>query len=140
MNSAQEEMRASDADREAVVDRLSAHGAAGRLDADELDQRTAAALGARTVGELSALEGDLPPAPALRPARRRRTAPGKWLPPLGRFRAYLPVMALLVVIWAVTGADYFWPIWPALGWGVALLGPGPCSRSRRRGRASPTTT
>jgi hypothetical protein len=24
-------------------------------------------------------------------------------------------MALLVVIWAVTGADYFWPMWPAIG-------------------------
>ena len=128
------ELRASDADREAFVDRLSAHGAAGRLDAEELEQRTATALGARTVGELEALEADLPSAPAPRPVRVAR---GERMPSLGRFRVYLPVIALLVVIWAVTGADYFWPIWPALGWGVALLGPGPCSRSRRRRASAP---
>ena len=31
------------------------------------------------------------------------------------------VMLLLVVIWALTGADYFWPIWPMLGWGVGIV-------------------
>jgi hypothetical protein len=128
------EVRASDADREAVVNRLSGHGAAGRLDAEELEQRTAAALGARTVGELAVLESDLPATQAPRPAR---SAHGARIPPLGRFRVYLPVIALLVVIWAVTGADYFWPIWPALGWGVALLGPGSCSRSRRTRTPAP---
>jgi hypothetical protein len=30
-------------------------------------------------------------------------------------------MALLVAIWALTGMGYFWPVWPALGWGFALL-------------------
>jgi len=129
--------RASDADREAVVERLSAHGAAGRMDADELGQRTAAALRARTVAELEALEADLPAAPPVR--RPARLARGAWLPPLGRFRAYLPVMALLVVIWAVTGAGYFWPIWPALGWGVALLGPGRCGSSGARRPSAPIT-
>ena len=33
---------------------------------------------------------------------------------------YVVVNALLVVIWAVTGAGYFWPIWPIAGWGVGL--------------------
>jgi hypothetical protein len=33
---------------------------------------------------------------------------------------YLIVNALLVVIWAVTGAGYFWPIWPIAGWGIGL--------------------
>jgi type VI protein secretion system component VasF len=127
------QLRASDADREAVVDRLAAHGAAGRLEAEELEERTAAALRARTVAQLEALEADLPAEPA-------RAARGARLPALGRFRVYLPVIALLVAIWAVTGAGYFWPMWPALGWGVALLGPGSCGRSRRldrpaRGRA-----
>jgi len=130
------EMRASDADRETVVDRLSAHGAAGRLDAEELEQRTAKALGSRTVGELAVLESDLPAAPVSPPGRVAR---GARVPSLGRFRVYLPVMALLVVIWAATGPDYFWPIWPALGWGVALLGPGHCSRSRRTRVSAPTT-
>jgi hypothetical protein len=34
--------------------------------------------------------------------------------------AYVLVNALLVVIWAVTGADFFWPIFPILGWGIGV--------------------
>ena len=33
---------------------------------------------------------------------------------------YVIVNALLVVIWAATGAGYFWPIWPIAGWGIGL--------------------
>jgi hypothetical protein len=33
---------------------------------------------------------------------------------------YLIVNALLVVIWAATGAGYFWPIWPIAGWGIGV--------------------
>jgi hypothetical protein len=35
-------------------------------------------------------------------------------------------MALLVAIWLVVGLGggswYPWPLWPALGWGIAVLG------------------
>jgi 2TM domain len=34
--------------------------------------------------------------------------------------AYVLVNAFLVVIWAVTGADFFWPIFPIAGWGIGL--------------------
>jgi hypothetical protein len=34
---------------------------------------------------------------------------------------YVSVNTLLVVIWAVTGADFFWPIFPILGWGIGVL-------------------
>jgi hypothetical protein len=34
---------------------------------------------------------------------------------------YLVVNAMLVGIWSVTGRDYFWPVWPMLGWGVGLI-------------------
>jgi hypothetical protein len=33
---------------------------------------------------------------------------------------YCAVNILLVVIWAASGAGYFWPIWPIAGWGIAL--------------------
>jgi 2TM domain len=34
---------------------------------------------------------------------------------------YVVVIGLFVVIWAVTNfGGYFWPIWPALVWGIAL--------------------
>jgi uncharacterized membrane protein len=34
---------------------------------------------------------------------------------------YVAVNAFLVVIWAVTGAGFFWPIFPILGWGIGLV-------------------
>ena len=33
---------------------------------------------------------------------------------------YLAVNAMLVGIWAVTGAGFFWPIFPILGWGIGV--------------------
>ncbi len=39
-----------------------------------------------------------------------------------RFHAaiYGVVNLLLIVVWTLTGAGYFWPIWPILGWGVGV--------------------
>jgi uncharacterized membrane protein len=34
--------------------------------------------------------------------------------------AYVLVNALLISIWAVTGAGFFWPVFPMLGWGIGL--------------------
>jgi hypothetical protein len=34
---------------------------------------------------------------------------------------YLAVNTGLIVIWLLGGGGYFWPIWPILGWGLALL-------------------
>lgn len=34
--------------------------------------------------------------------------------------SYLLVMAMLVAIWAMTGAGYFWLIWPMMGWGIGV--------------------
>src|SRR5215469_18650986 len=58
------QMRASDADREAVLSDLSEHFQAGRLTADEFEDRTGRALAARTWGELRDLLRDLPSGPA----------------------------------------------------------------------------
>jgi hypothetical protein len=35
-------------------------------------------------------------------------------------QVYTLVNVFLVAIWLVTGAGTFWPIWPILGWGLAL--------------------
>jgi hypothetical protein len=35
--------------------------------------------------------------------------------------AYVVVNAFLIVIWAFTGAGYFWPVWILAGWGVGLV-------------------
>jgi|HubBroStandDraft_6_1064221.scaffolds.fasta_scaffold603583_3 hypothetical protein len=87
-------MRASDADRDAVVSDLSEHFQVGRLTATELDERTGRALAARTWGELRELLADLPAAgPALRaPAA---TSSSIWPRPPAR-RAAPPLIAALV--------------------------------------------
>jgi hypothetical protein len=56
------EVRASDADRDAVLSELSEHFQAGRLTAAEFDERAGQALTARTWGELRDLLRDLPSA------------------------------------------------------------------------------
>jgi hypothetical protein len=54
------QMKASDADRDAVLSDLSEHFQAGRLTVDEFEDRTGRALAARTWGELRDLTQDLP--------------------------------------------------------------------------------
>lgn len=34
--------------------------------------------------------------------------------------AYVTVNAFLVAIWAVTGAGFFWPLFPIFGWGIGV--------------------
>ena len=31
------------------------------------------------------------------------------------------VTAILLALWAITGAGYFWPMWPMLGMSIAVL-------------------
>ena len=112
-------MRASDADRDRIVDQLRDHAAAGRLATEELEERIDGALMARTNGELDALLTDLPAMPDRKRAVARREAARNGYSE--HLRTYLMVMALLVTIWALTGMGYFWPVWPALGWGVGIL-------------------
>lgn len=57
--------RASHADRQAVIDALGGHTAAGRLDLDEYTARVDAALAAVTLNDLALLTRDLPGAPDL---------------------------------------------------------------------------
>ena len=58
------QMKASDADRDAVLSVLSEHFQAGRLTSEEFEDRTGRALAARTWGELRNLVKDLPASPA----------------------------------------------------------------------------
>jgi hypothetical protein len=60
---------------------------------------------------------DLPAAPLPRADALSREA-SPWA---SRFATYLWIMALLVAIWAFTGAGHPWPLYPALGWGIPLL-------------------
>jgi hypothetical protein len=107
-------LRVGDAERSQVIDQLADHHAAGRLTLPEFEDRMASAWTAQTGADLERLVRDLPaPARPPRPPARR---------PLldDQTRTYLAVMALLWLIWLVTGAGYPWPIWPTLGWGVGI--------------------
>jgi uncharacterized membrane protein len=35
--------------------------------------------------------------------------------------AYVLVNVLVVAIWAFTGAGFFWPVFPILGWGIGVF-------------------
>ena len=123
------ELRVSDADRERAADRLRAAAGEGRLTPVELEERLEGAFSARTGADLEPLVADLPE-PAAAPPRRepRRLWDSEHV------RAYVGVSVMLVVIWALTGAGYFWPIWPILGWGIGVVADtggrlrGPCRR------------
>jgi hypothetical protein len=70
-------LRASDDDRDTVLQALERHTAVGRLSLEEFDQRSTAALTAVTQADLAALIADLPeppagPAPPLEPASHGR--------------------------------------------------------------------
>jgi hypothetical protein len=140
MDDRQRMMRASDADRQEVVDRLRAALEEGRLKMDEYLDRMGLASEAVTYGELVPLYADLPestsvarldpvPAPVARPQ-----AP----PPAAAARHGLPtalkvlwtiwgaIVAVNVVIWALVSATtahliYPWPVWVAGPLGAILL-------------------
>jgi hypothetical protein len=57
---ADQHLRVSDAERNAVAERLSAHYADGRLDQSEFDDRVSRTMSAKTRGDLLGLFDDLP--------------------------------------------------------------------------------
>jgi hypothetical protein len=108
------EVRASDADRDAVLSELSEHFQAGRLTAAEFDERAGQALAARTWGELSDLLRDLPTSltgPRPLPATSSATSPER---PSGR-SALLPVAAVagigIAVVLSVGVGHHIWGFW-----------------------------
>ena len=105
-------LRASDADRELVAERLRQATAEGRLLASELDERLGAALSARTYGQLDALVSDLP---AVR--EERGHAVPLWAKATLVLAAALAVLAVLALaVMVVLGLAGVWIAWVALGW------------------------
>jgi hypothetical protein len=140
-------IRASDEDRDRTVSLLREHHAAGRLTAEEFNERVDKALEARTLGDLDALMADLPAIDLYRlphaSMQRRPPMPGAdslgtalarsagTIEPRGRFSpawmaawgSWLSVSLLCLVIWVIAGASGFpWPVWVAGPLGAILLG------------------
>jgi uncharacterized protein DUF1707 len=143
MDDRQKMIRASDADRQEVVDRLRIALDEGRLKMDEYLDRMGVASEAVTYGDLVPLYADLPESASV--VRREPTAA-----PLPRPEAPLPataarhgfaalptplkvlwtiwgaIVAVNVVVWGLVSATtahliYPWPVWVAGPWGAILL-------------------
>lgn len=71
-------IRASDAERDATVQRLSAATGVGRLTLEEFSQRMEQAAGARTRAELERLVADLPADTAAAVTTQAASAPASW--------------------------------------------------------------
>lgn len=140
-----EDLRAADADRQFVAERLRDALNEGRLSLSEYDDRLKEAYAAKTYGDLDRLLGDLPavvhphqaqvaqagqvprPQPPVAPTPgdgnpRRRMA--GWL--VGVWSAWLIAVSVNVVIWLLVCISsgqliYFWPIWVAGPWGAVLF-------------------
>ena len=119
------ELRIGDRDRQLVVDHLRTNLGEGRLTLDEFEERAGLAFAARTVTELRAVTADLPAVttPTKGPPIRVRQ-PAVLTPWDKAYRIHKSLWALLsvffVVLWMLTGAGYFWPVWPILGIGLSV--------------------
>jgi len=148
-----EMMRASDDDRQQVVDRLRAALEDGRLKLEEFTERVGLAYQAVTYGDLATLHADLPPAS---PQAAPRPAPSSAPPPAiaAKRSAFADLPAPLKVLWTIWLAAvsinivvwvlvmgtsghliYPWPVWVAGPYGAALLAvSAPVVHSRRSRR------
>jgi hypothetical protein len=93
-------LRASDADRDQVIDRLHKAATEGRIASEELEQRVSTALKALTYDELEATVADLP-GPRGRHEVSRRSAPS-WA--LSTVRANPMLLLFAIPVLAVTAA------------------------------------
>jgi hypothetical protein len=131
-----QEMRASDRERQQVVDRLRAGLEDGRLTMEEYTDRMGRAYQAVTYGDLAPLCADLPVAGPSAPERMAASGPAitgrrdilAAMPtPLRVLWAiWMSVVLVNVVIWALvcitTGSlIYPWPLWVAGPYGAILL-------------------
>jgi hypothetical protein len=137
-----QKMRASDADRQEVVERLRAALDEGRLKMDEYLERMGLASEAVTYGDLAPLYADLPRSGSV--ARPEQPGPVAAPPPVPsaavRRSGFVALPTPLKVLWTIWGAIvavnivvwglasattahviYPWPLWVAGPWGVVLL-------------------
>jgi len=128
------DVRASNAERNEVVDLLRDQLGDGRLELAEFEERTATAMVARTRGELVPLFHDLPvrwpaPPPPSRVPTRPLSRPAGAGTKDKKLRSFVALWVALMVLWwgiwlavGMTGGSWFpWPIFPSLGMGVPVL-------------------
>lgn len=113
-------LRASDADREQIAERLRHAAGEGRIVSDELEERLEAVFAARTYGELDAVVADLPGTTTVH--RRERSLPILRAGPLPIVALVflLPVIVSMLIAAVVVITTLFtaWALVLALGWWV----------------------
>jgi hypothetical protein len=116
------QLRIGNSEREAVVERLSAALADGRLELVEYDDRVQQVYAAKTGADLVPITSDLPappPPPAPKPTLTSRFAFGP------AEQGWLAMSVMLLAIWLLGvlhnhDTQSFWPMWP-IGIGAAGL-------------------
>lgn len=146
MDSTRAQLRASDADRQRVADRLRKALDEGRLTLLEYDERLAAAYGSLTYGELAKVTRDLPSedAPALLPegtpppqpaVTERRDAARASL--IQQAKSWLGGAVVTNGIWAATSGFNWHQYWPGvvLGiWAAVIVGGAISGRQAKPGQ------
>jgi hypothetical protein len=147
---AQADLRAGDADRQAVADRLRQALDEGRLTVLEYDERLAAAYQAQTYGELAKVTSDLParaPSPSVAPTGPS-TQPGQderrdstKAHVVHQVRGWLGGAVLTNGIWAATSGLDWHHYWPGVVmgiWAAAIAGGAISGRHTRTGHSGLT--
>jgi Flp pilus assembly protein TadB len=101
-------IRASDADRDAIADRLHRAAVEGRIEPDELEERLHQALRARTYGDLRRLVADLPRTPARRSKGASLTAVTVAI------RVVVVLVAIVAVVTVAVLMATWWIVWAVL--------------------------
>ena len=128
------DLRASQDERDRVVDQLRTHAGEGRLELDELEERIDRALRARTRGELTALLRDLPRLGSKAYDGRRRAVARASMA-----MAFLPLV-VAILLFSLAPPMIAWMGWPILGFWLfgglpgAGMGFAWCGWSKRRHR------
>ena len=121
-----EPLRAGDADRDVVLERLAAAAAEGRLTPEEHAERVARVMAPTTTADLARLVSDLPVSGSEQRARdleQQRRDLREWLQ---EWRYWLGGAAILLTIWAVQSVragepERFWPLLPLAVWAAILV-------------------
>ncbi len=139
-------IRASDAERDVVAERLRVAYAEGRLAADEFADRLDRVLQAKTRGDLAAFTADLPlpPPRPLAPAVRSPSGAhpadsgrGSEAPLRQQWAGWASVNAICLAVWLIScigsgSLVFFWPLFVLVPWGIGLAGR--TAAARRDGR------
>ena len=113
-------MRVSDAERQAVTDRLAEHFSAGRLDQAEFDERVGRATSAKTRADLNGLFDDLP----------ETGAPAATDHPRRRYRHPVLLIGLVILVAVAAGHLVFPLLWIGFLVAIVLFATGTIGHSR----------